>query len=168
MFTYLSTQYEYETIPSDLYRTCGDDAATCCIHLNKGVGYRLRHRCDADDMVTFTGIYAPVIIGSEGDNTKLFLGGNNVLYWPNATMTIGCQRAYFQLNSGLKAGDPASGINKFVLNFGDDPEATGISLTSHLPPLTSDFWYTLDGRRLSGKPAAKGIYIHDGCKVVIK
>ncbi len=29
-------------------------------------------------------------------------------------------------------------------------------------------WYSLDGKRLSGKPAQKGIYIHNGKKVVIK
>ena len=34
----------------------------------------------------------------------------------------------------------------------------------------ADAWYTLDGRRIAKgqKPSAKGIYIHRGCKVVIK
>jgi hypothetical protein len=31
-----------------------------------------------------------------------------------------------------------------------------------------DAWYTLDGRKLNGKPNAKGLFIHDGKKVVIK
>ena len=31
-----------------------------------------------------------------------------------------------------------------------------------------DDWYTLDGRRLSGKPSVKGVYINNGRKVVIK
>ena len=29
-------------------------------------------------------------------------------------------------------------------------------------------WFTLDGRRLNGKPTAKGIYIHNGKKTFIK
>ncbi len=29
-------------------------------------------------------------------------------------------------------------------------------------------WCTLDGRRLDGKPTAKGVYIRDGRKVIIK
>lgn len=29
-------------------------------------------------------------------------------------------------------------------------------------------WYTIDGRKLSGKPMKKGVYIHNGHKVVIK
>ena len=33
---------------------------------------------------------------------------------------------------------------------------------------TGDNWYTIDGRRLSGKPTRKGVYIHNGVKVVVK
>ena len=29
-------------------------------------------------------------------------------------------------------------------------------------------WYTIDGRKLSGKPTAKGIYIHNGKKIILK
>ncbi len=32
----------------------------------------------------------------------------------------------------------------------------------------ADTWYDLSGRRLSGKPKAKGVYINNGRKVVIK
>ena len=32
----------------------------------------------------------------------------------------------------------------------------------------ADAWYTLDGRKLSGKPTTKGLYIHNGKKTVIK
>ena len=32
----------------------------------------------------------------------------------------------------------------------------------------SERWYTLDGRRLSGKPTAKGVYIVGGKKIVVK
>ena len=34
-------------------------------------------------------------------------------------------------------------------------------------PETKSHWYTLDGRKLSSKPAQKGIYIHNG-KIVVK
>ena len=29
-------------------------------------------------------------------------------------------------------------------------------------------WYTLDGRKLKGRPSAKGVYINNGNKVVMK
>ena len=62
-----------------------------------------------------------------------------------------------------------------------DPTATGIqnveiatlpdaSANSSLFTLHSSLkgWYTLDGRRLNGKPMTKGLYIYNGLKVVIK
>jgi hypothetical protein len=33
---------------------------------------------------------------------------------------------------------------------------------------TGDYWYSLDGHRLQGKPTTKGIYIHNGRKEVLK
>lgn len=45
---------------------------------------------------------------------------------------------------------------------------TGISPVTTLPSPVTNTWYTLDGRKLSGKPARKGIYIHNGVRVVIK
>ena len=32
----------------------------------------------------------------------------------------------------------------------------------------SEAWYTLDGRRLNGKPAQKGVYINNGKKIIVK
>ena len=124
-------------------------------------------------VLTFTGTYAPVSIGSEGDKTKLYLGAANKLYYPNAAMTIGCQRAYFQLLGDLTAGEPtspqSSHVRAFNLNFGDD-ETTGIISVhdSGFMVNGSAAWYTLDGRRLDGQPTAKGLYIHGGKKVAIK
>jgi alpha-amylase len=39
-------------------------------------------------------------------------------------------------------------------------------LTSHPSPL--NVWYDLQGRRLSGKPTTKGVYIHGGKKLVVR
>jgi arabinogalactan endo-1,4-beta-galactosidase len=42
---------------------------------------------------------------------------------------------------------------------------TGIrNITATRP--TADIWYTLDGRRLNGTPATRGLYINNGRKVV--
>ena len=50
--------------------------------------------------------------------------------------------------------------------FEDD--VTGIFTMSDVRSLMDDGWYTLDGRKLDGKPAKKGLYIVNGKKVVIK
>lgn len=83
-------------------------------------------------------------------------------------MTIGTCHAYFELNKGLTAGEPASGsIRAFVVNFGD--LSTGVTNTD-LKDYTdkSGAWYDLQGRKMSGQLRQKGIYIKEVKKIVIK
>lgn len=118
------------------------------------------------DAANFHGIFNPYSTGGE-DNTMLYLGANNTLYYPSANLTINAFRAYFTLN-GIKAGSSSGnqGIKVFVLNFGEE---TGIETVKGSGFTVHDSgWYTPDGRRLSGKPESKGIYVHDGKKVLIK
>ena len=78
--------------------------------------------------------------------------------------------AYFQLN-GITVGDPNAEVREFKLSFGDDSNTTGIDVVDSgqwIGDSSSDAWYTLDGRKLSGEPTKKGMYIVNGKKVVIK
>ena len=45
---------------------------------------------------------------------------------------------------------------------------TGIVWISDDESKKSNVWYTLDGRKLSSKPTAKGLYINNGKKIIIK
>lgn len=117
----------------------------------------------ADGKVTFTGTYAPIFITAVGDNTKLYLSTNNTLYYPNAAMTIGCQRAYFQLN-GIEAGT-SSGVKEFKLNFGDfSDETDGIEILHQRWNSNGASVYNLAGQRVD--KAQKGIYIVNGKKIL--
>ena len=105
------------------------------------------------------------------DNTKLYLGSDNTLYYPTSTaFKVNAFRAYFQLKNGLTAGEPSStggesnNVRTFNLNFGN--ETTGISNLKDLNA-SKDLWYSLDGRKLDGVPIAKGIYINNGKKVLV-
>ena len=115
--------------------------------------------------ITFVATYAPVEIGDDGDNTILYLGANNKLYWPSTKMSIGTQRAYFQLTGNHNQAN----IRTFSINFGDEPEETAIVSLSQEDwnQGRADSWYSLDGRRLNSKPTVKGLYIHNGKKVAI-
>ena len=125
----------------------------------------------ADGRVTFQGLLSAKDIAATGDNTMLFLGASNTLYYPNDAMTIGANRAYFQLNNGFTFGEPNAGVRSFNLNFGEE-EITGVESVddSQLSTLNSQLseWYTLTGVKLDGKPTAPGIYICGGRRVVIK
>lgn len=45
---------------------------------------------------------------------------------------------------------------------------TGIGATQAAPACSDQSWYTIDGRRLTGRPAQKGLYIHNGRKEVLR
>lgn len=117
----------------------------------------------------FLSIFDPVILQSD-DQSVLYLGAANKLYYPAADVTVNAFRAYFKLK-GITVGDLASATgSRIVMNFDDDETTTGIS--SLTPDATQQgegsSYYTLEGHRLSGKPTTRGIYIHQGKKVVVK
>ena len=121
--------------------------------------------------VDFIGTTSPFDF-TANDNTKLFVGSENKLYYPNADMTLGACRAYFQLK-GITAADVSGARMSF--DEGND-EVTSLNLTPALSQ-GEGAWYTLDGRKVANgqKPSqrhtlteriAKGLYIHHGKKVV--
>lgn len=90
------------------------------------------------------------IINKNGyeDWTKDFTAGywNAALFWP-------------------KSGYPLSALYE-LKNFAPN---TGIGNLTSEPAIKGDGkYYTIDGRQLNGLPTTRGIYIHNGCKVVIK
>ena len=124
----------------------------------------------ADGKVQFKGTFDPETLDG-GDASNLYLGAGNKLYYPSTDRTINAFRGYFHVDLDDVAPVPGgSGVRAFVLNFGDE-EATGIISTTNLTNYTNSAgagWYAIDGRKLSGKPTKKGVYIHNGNKVVIK
>ena len=119
------------------------------------------------DYADFVGTYSPVSIYTAG-KTNLYLSADNTLYYPTAEdFQVNAFRGYFQLK-GLTAGDPTSPVRAFVLNFGDG-NASGIITTYFTNSTNSgNEWYTLDGRKLDAMPTAKGLYINNGKKVIVK
>lgn len=119
------------------------------------------------DAVTFCGTFDPVQMNAN-DRTKLFMGNSNTLYYPDQEMSVYSFRAYFQLADGLTAGDVVSGgrnVKTFVLRF-DDGLSTGIIEAKNHS--SSSEWFTIDGRKLAGKPFRKGVYVNEGRSVLIK
>ena len=63
----------------------------------------------------------------------------------------------------------ATPTNATRLYIAVDGEETGIETPPLTPPLEgAGSWYDLQGRKLSGKPKQKGVYIHDGKQKIIK
>ena len=122
-----------------------------------------------DENVRFQGTYSPTVIYS-ATHDNLYLGAENKIYWPNTDgYTLGAFRAYFHVDL-TKPNGPGE-VRSFILNFGDE-ETTGIrEVTTPLAirrGVGGEAWYDLNGRKLSGMPTTKGIYIHNGRKEVIR
>ena len=65
--------------------------------------------------------------------------------------------------------EPAAPLKARLYISLPDDEATAISATlNDKGQMINDKWYDLNGRRLNGKPTAKGVYINNGKKYVVK
>ena len=117
-----------------------------------------------EQRVRFTGTYDNISFSEDVYNT-LFLGTSNTLYYPKSGATISACRAYFKIGDDNAASAPRT--ISFNLNFGDG-EATAIERVVEVNGVDDDCWYSLDGRRLNGIPAQRGIYINNGKKILIK
>ena len=158
----------------------GENAATCSDIVNpvfRGVTLDATDRSLSFDLdttegqekgITFCGTYDAMAFDA-AEPSILFLGGSNTLYYPESGAKIGAQRAYFQLD-GLTAGDAHNNARQFVLNFGENSSETKIISPAEIKEIAerAAAWFDLNGRRLSGKPTKKGLYIHGGRKVVVK
>ena len=117
------------------------------------------------DYVDFKGQYDNQV-WTEENTSILFVGDANYLYFPqpknDKNPSLGACRAYFQLK-GITAGELPSGAR---MVFSD--ETTEIRTTDDTNRTDADCWYTIDGRKLDGKPTKKGMYIHGNKKVAIK
>ena len=119
--------------------------------------------------ILFYGTYDPFTVEYDYRKEFLYMGGDSKLYYPKNGITINAFRAFFQLRDFV-AGEPsgtgsAKGIGEFVLDFGDETTSLNEELRMKSEESVGD-WYSIDGRRLQGKPTAKGVYIYKGKKVI--
>ena len=72
------------------------------------------------------------------------------------------RKAYLLVNGG------AAQVKGLTMVFDGSEDATSIQNSKLKIQNEEAGWYSLDGRKLDGKPTAKGIVIHNGKKVVVK
>ena len=115
--------------------------------------------------VSFVGTYGTVQFPGATPNV-LYLGVENQLFYPKSAMNFNAFRAYFELDETLFGAGSPNNIREFRLDFGGETDIQKV-LADERAAADSDAWYTLDGRRLAGKPAAKGIYLKGGKTICI-
>ncbi len=119
----------------------------------------------AEDIYSFYGTY---------ENTKpaasdpfYYISGSGISLADNGNITIGPYRWIVRKTN--KYGDSTSYVHEMKFLDGEEDDAT--SLNEELRKKNEDLsgsWYSLDGLKLLGKPAQKGIYIHNGKKEAIR
>ena len=117
------------------------------------------------ETVQMVGTYSPVSVIAD-DNSILFLGDANTLYYSTVDRQIRSCRAYFSVpyingHAGAKA-------RAFALSFDGEVTTGIIEVSANYNGVTDDAWYSLDGVRLSGKPTQRGMYINKGKKILVK
>ena len=118
-----------------------------------------------EDTYTIFGTYEPTT--PTADDPFYYINTSGTMSLGNdGKVTVGAFRWIMRVES--KFGNKPAYVRQMV--FFDGEEATGI-ISVHGSGFTvngSDVWYTLDGRKLDGKPTARGLYINNGKKIVIK
>ena len=112
-----------------------------------------------DGHVKFIGYYDAFGI-DENDTDIYYMTAGSTLKHTGKARTLKACRAYFQFSE-------AANGRLLVLNFGDS-ETTGIISIENGKLNNESGWYTVDGKKLDQQPTRKGLYIHNGVKVVIK
>ena len=109
----------------------------------------------AENIKAMIGVYTETTL----ENNWLYIKDSKFKY-STGTSKVRPYRAYFRFRDFTDAMHSRSII---IVEDG----ATGIRLIDGAQADGGD-WYDLSGRKLSGKPASKGVYIQNGKKVVIK
>jgi len=105
------------------------------------------------------GVTTATTIGkTDGNKTNLVL--SNGAFHPTSGGTIGANKAYLQVPTTALAA-------REMLTLSFDEGATAIRLTTS-PTRDEGEWYDLSGRLLNSRPSAKGLYIYNGKKYVIR
>jgi hypothetical protein len=97
------------------------------------------------------------IDATDGNKTNYVL--KDGAFHPTSGGTIKPNRAYLQIPTSLSRG--------VALEISFPDEESGIRPTIS-PSLNGGEWYDLSGRQLNDKPSAKGLYINNGKKYIIR
>ena len=130
----------------------------------EGVDIVLSHTTDAG-LADYTGNLlqgshvSPV--GFMGDGTEYIL--KNGAFVPATSGSLARNKAY------LKVPTVASGSVRYDFQFEDETVTDIKSIHDVLSGICEkDRWYTLDGKKLNGKPTEKGVYIYNEHKILIQ
>ena len=113
-----------------------------------------------EDTYTLYGTYEPTTATAQDPFYYMNINGELSL-GNNGTVSVGAFRWIMRVE-----GKSGAAYAKRIIIF--DGETTGIETLAPTGRVGEGPWYTIDGRKLDGKPSRAGVYIYKGVKVAIK
>jgi hypothetical protein len=113
-----------------------------------------------EDTYTLYGTYEPTTATAQDPFYYMNINGELSL-GNNGTVSVGAFRWIMRVE-----GKSGAAYAKRIIIF--DGETIGIETLAPTGRVGEGPWYTIDGRKLDGKPSRAGVYIYNGVKVAIK
>ena len=118
----------------------------------------------SEDQVQFIGVYEETTLGAGTRVLARKTATSPMEFWNGEGATIFSTNAYLQFPSENAAREAKIFIED--PNGGGTTEISGVKTEAN--SMNAEGWYNLNGVKMEGAPAQKGVYIKDGKKVVIK
>jgi hypothetical protein len=119
---------------------------------------------DADEVTPatqFVGTLEATTIPASATGADNYALNGYAFVWVKNAIEVGANKCWLHIASQPAA---ARAMTRSITGGGD---TTGINAIGQFDDLQSDY-YDLNGRKLQGKPNKKGIYIHNGRKVIVR
>lgn len=118
-------------------------------------------KANNNDVYTFQGILKPTTLTTNGTQYFLNSAGTYFVLPSNSTSAMKATRAYITVPT------PSGSAQGRQYSFDFNGTTTGIDNVNISGLEDGSAWYTISGIRVN-RPAAKGVYIHNGRKVIVK
>jgi len=93
-------------------------------------------------------------------NTKYYGCNGNDFVWIKNAGAVAAHRCWIEISTANAPG-------RLTIVF-EKEGTTEVNEVNEVNEVSDDSWYDLSGRKLDGEPTAKGVYIKDGKKVVVR
>ena len=121
-----------------------------------------------EDIYSFYATYAPTTATAQDPFYYVNIDGG-ISLGNDGTVSVGAFRWILRVESKYGTANPQAAYARQIRFFdGEDSDVMGVNEVIGVNEVNDDSWYSLDGRKLNGKPAKSGIYVVNGRKVVIK
>ena len=118
-----------------------------------------------EEIYNFYGTYEPT--AATNSDPFYYVNGSGTISY-GTSVTVPALRWIIRVQNKYGGSTPQAAYARQMIIYNGESETTGIQEVREGKEVSDDSWYSLDGRKLQGKPSRAGVYIYNGVKTVIK